>query len=196
MAAVTQKTVGLVLKPRGFERLSKNLDKLPTRVRSRISKRMILAAQFVRVEIINAIRTRLKSRTGALLRSWKVAPVIIEGSNRITTGVFSELPYAGIHDSGEPTIKPKTVKNLPIPLTPKAEKLWPRDWPEGELTFVISKKGNKLLFAEGKPQYVLKPSVKLKGTGYLKAARDASEDDVRSAIDTGIEEAIEEMEKT
>ena len=124
---------------------------------------------------------------------------------RVSFGVINPLPYANIHNTGKPVIKPKK-KFLAIPLTDAAHNQgWPRDWQGPKLKFGISKAGNAVLFLPdekvngkakrharkkkrrrntanqkpgvyGKPQYALKTSVKLKATGYIDVATKESMD--------------------
>jgi hypothetical protein len=46
----------------------------------------------------------------------------------ISVGAYSDLPYANIHETGEPVIRKKT-KYLTIPLTPEAESLAAPEFP-------------------------------------------------------------------
>ena len=142
---------------------------------------------------------------GDLAGAWQ--GVIFEPARdgRVSFGVINPLPYANIHNTGKPVIKPKK-KFLAIPLTDAAHNQgWPRDWQGPKLKFGISKAGNAVLFLPdekvngkakrharkkkrrrntanqkpgvyGKPQYALKTSVKLKATGYIDVATKESMD--------------------
>ncbi len=168
---------------RGLERLSANMIK-------NMEKPMLQAAEIVRGEIVQAAPVG----TGALRRSFRSA-LVQTGSKTITAGVFSDLPYARIQNTGG-TIRPKTVKNLAIPLTPEARKLWPRDWAPGDLVFQI-RRGKKLLFdRSNRLQYVLKSSVTIKGSGYLDTAAANSKDAVAQHLADAIAElAATELKK-
>jgi hypothetical protein len=48
--------------------------------------------------------------------------------DEMTAGAYSDLPYANIHETGEPIIEKKT-KYLTIPLTPEAEMLAAPEFP-------------------------------------------------------------------
>lgn len=114
----------------------------------------------------------LSVRTGALRRSL-FSTVARHGANAVSLlcSIGSNAPYARVHEYGA-TIVPRSAKYLAIPLaaakTAAGVSRWssPRDFP-GELTFIKSKLGNKLLvkFVGKKknkrmiPMFVLKDSV-------------------------------------
>lgn len=115
--------------------------------------------------------TSLSVRTGALRRSFFFNTTSTGKTARLDVygGMFA--PYARIHEEGG-WITPKKAKHLAIPLqaakTAAGVSRWtsPRNFP-GELTFIKSKLGNKLLVkfvGRGKrkrmiPMFVLKDSV-------------------------------------
>ena len=118
--------------------------------------------------------------TGALARNPKAMLLETKGVVK-SAGAFLDLVYALIQDEGG-TIKAKTVKNLAIPLSNEAKVpgKWPRTWAPKTLFFLKSKRGNKLLaerIGKGriKPHYLLKPSVTIKGKGYVERARRSAE---------------------
>ena len=168
----------------GVDRLVKALKGIDANLLDGLRPSMLRAGEILRAAIVRFA----PASSGSLRRSFKTAPVDI-GGGQISVGLFSDLPYARIQNQGG-TIRPKTGKNLAIPVTGQARKLWPRDWPSGALSFQI-RKGKKLLFDQAnKLQYVLKPSVTLKGSGYLEAAAKAARPDVVSELVDGLEDLI------
>lgn len=127
---------------------------------------------------VAAFTSQSKGRkTGALMRSWRTG--LKKRPKSHTIKVFSDLPYAGKLQVGG-RILPKSAKNLAIPVTESVGALGPRDldvkfsWP------IFMKTGTKMLVdaSTGKPLFVLKPFVDLKGPyiGYLdRAAEEGSE---------------------
>ena len=77
-------------------------------------------------------------RTGLLARSLYARPTSATG-----VVVASQFPYARIQQMGG-EVEPVTAKCLAIPMIPalKRNGIWPRDWPKGELTFILIDKGN------------------------------------------------------
>ncbi len=126
-------TPGLVLA--GF---SKTIDE-------RSAQFLLQAAEIVRAAIVEQIASWVgkgRSRpTGQLMGSWKVDAVSTKESV-FTTGVFSDIVYARIHNEGG-TIRPRSGQFLTVPLI---------DMPIGttarsmsDLVFAQSKRGSKFL---------------------------------------------------
>ncbi len=107
-----------------------------------IKKGMMDAAFELEGEIREEIqRTFPTAKTGELMNSYH-AQWVTDSGPQITTGVYSDLVYARIQNEGG-TIYPRTVKNLAIPISPKAKMTigkWPRHYPKDFLT-LIQKKG-------------------------------------------------------
>lgn len=170
------------VKVKGAGALIDGLEEFDANLIDGLEGPMLQAAEIVRGEIVKAAPVG----TGALRRSFR--SVLIQTSkDKISSGVFSDLPYARIQNTGG-TIFPKTVKNLAIPLTREAQKLWPRDWPPGALVFQM-RRGKKFLFDRSdRLQYVLKRSVTIKGSGYLDTAAKNSADQVAQHLADAIVE--------
>lgn len=113
-------------------------------------------------------RSTWKLSTGNLARSFKPT-MLRSGNNRYAAGIFSDVVYAAIHEDGG-TIYPSRAKNLAIPLTRTARRVAPMNFPK-KLRFAITPLGNKVLAIQMKtkikPQYLLEPSVQIRGKKYL-----------------------------
>jgi hypothetical protein len=137
--------------------------------------------------------------TGNLSRNPKAMLIETDGAIK-SAGAFLDLVYAGIQDRGG-VVRAKSVKYLAIPLTKKAATpgKWPRTWAPKALTFIKSKKGNKLLVeirGKGKrakiyPQYVLKRSVAIRGKGYVERANRAAAAGIIEIIGRNVRFAIQ-----
>ena len=175
------------------------LEGIPEALTPELSKAVLKAANIAGGEIVLAVRDTTAgsgTTTGALARSVLPAHFVEAPKGSVAAAADSDLIYAKIQDQGG-TIHAKSVKNLAIPLTKEARGLWPRDRPAGELVFRKSKKGAALLVSAttGEPQYVLKPSVTLKGKGYIAKAREASEELVIETLNEAVDAAVEKAEK-
>lgn len=128
--------------------------------------------------------------TGRLPRSFKAR--MLSGSGRVSAGVLSSLEYAAIQDVGG-VIKPKTQKNLAIPLKRLPAGKWPRDFGD-QLTLIRSRKGNLILakIRRGRidPYFVLKPSVRIPGKQYLAQAQDEGADGVAERLGNKVSAAL------
>ena len=142
-----------------------------------------------------SVRQTFRNQTGALENSFSVRFIrSADGEN--VAAVVSDSPYAVIQDEGG-TILPRRGRHLAIPIpgagVPRGK--WPRDFARGELTFITSRRGNKLLARVSrngiKPMFVLKERVTLKGTDYLKRAAVAAAAPVADVIERGVTLAIE-----
>lgn len=182
---------------KGFEGLDNYLGRVQGVLTPEMAKGMLRAAQLGAGELQVAVREKFKQSTGDFARSFKASFVANTG-DEISTGALSAAVQAGILQRGG-TIRPKTRKNLAIPLKEMAVGKWPRDFPDGELKFLISKKGNKLLariHGTGRkgadkriePMFVLKESVEVEGKDYVGAAWEAGESEILDELaDSGIE---------
>lgn len=133
-------------------------------------------AQIAAGEIRRVVYSTFNGRTGALARSFKETFLGDANGGVRSAGALSDSVYAPIQDEGG-TIRPSSRENLAIPLpgagVPYGK--WPRDYARGELHFIKSRRGNSLLCNRaGKPLFVLKPEVHVRGRGYLKTAADAA----------------------
>lgn len=113
---------------------------------SRRLVRMIRAASdttkpIFRIALFVARRGKERLGGGNLSKSLNVRSAKNQGI------VWSNLPYAAVQQRGHPGIRPKTVKHMAIPLIPRLRRsgIWPRDFPKGQLRFVMTKKGTKFL---------------------------------------------------
>lgn len=154
---------------------------LPDALRSGVLR----AAQFATGHIRRTVYSLFSVRTGSLARSYKES-FLGYTNNTASAGSFSDLEYAGIQERGG-IVRPRTGKNLAIPLKRMAVGKWPRHFAKGELVFIKSRRGNKLLARVKKgggiePMFVLKPQVQLHGRKYLDAARDAATPDIEAAL--------------
>lgn len=165
-----------------------------------MSSGVFAAAQLTVGIIRREIMRLLKPGTGGLARSFKET-LIDKSSGGASAGAFSDLVYARIQDEGG-IIRPKFRKNLAIPLKSARVPLgkWPRDFPPGELTFIKSKKGNSLLarVSKGKiePVFVLKPSVTIKGVGYIESARRKAEPKIVKLLDGKVSVSVKKAVST
>ena len=163
----------------GFASVIRALEDAPKRLRDSAAQ----AGFIVQRELIESTKAKVNSSglsTGALSGSWEVA-LVSSSPGSFTFGVFSDLPYAGIHEDGG-VIRPVRAKALAMPLTPKARKMGPREWPEDLLQYVpvnrnpvvgllaLKGKGKR----KGKAQYLLLKQAKIKPTGYIKAAQTSA----------------------
>ena len=152
------------------------------------------AANVLLDAIRSSVRQTFRNQSGALENSFSVRFLSRGGAN--VAAVVSDSPYAVIQDEGG-TILPRVRKHLAIPLpgagVPRGKS--PRDFPRGELTFITSKRGNKLLARVKKgriePVFVLKRSVTLTGTDYLKRAAVMAAAPVSDVIERAITLTIE-----
>ena len=107
--------------------------------------------------------------TGQLMRSFRPTMLAQSGKD-VSIGIFSDVAYAAIHETGG-TITAKSSANLAIPLTRKARRVAPRQFP-GKLKYVpVPGKNYKLLVEVRKRKniahYLLKRSVRIKPKRYL-----------------------------
>lgn len=135
--------------------------------------------------------------TNQLARSFLANVGFVENTATVVkTRTWSPLPYAGVMDAESTTIIPKTAKALAIPFSssPKANTMWPRDWPAKQL-FRLAVRGRSFLVeAVGKGKlmfhYTLKESVVVHGTGYVGRARKKARPKVVGMISAKIKELL------
>ena len=162
----------------GFASVIGALESVPRKLRDKAAR----AGFMVQRELIESTKRHVNSSglsTGALSGSWEVA-MVSQSPRAFTFGVFSDLPYAKIHDTGG-IIRPVRAKALAMPLTPKARKMGPREWPEGLLNYVpvnrnpvVGLLALKSARGKGKSQYLLLKESKIKSTGYIQSAKEAA----------------------
>ena len=154
------------------------IKKLSSEITPTLAKSVLKAANYAGGVIARKVVEIMPGGKGRLAKSFLPAHfVATEGFGSVAAGALSDLVYAQIQDQGG-AIYPRTAKRLAIPMTPKAEKRWPRDWPADALSYVPRPDGSALLFERlrnGKDvlQYVLKKSVYVPGQHYLEASADA-----------------------
>lgn len=171
----------------GANELIAALDTMPDITADKLFRSMLKAGEVLRGEIVQAAPID----KGALRRSFKTSPVI-KGASELSVVVGSDLVYARIQDEGG-EIRAIKAKNLAIPLTKKAKKMSPRDWPENQLHFAMSKDKRKFLFdAQNRLQYKLQKSVKLKGSGYISKGTKAATPMITKIIGKAVADAIQE----
>ncbi|MFH1738821.1 MAG: hypothetical protein ABIH23_07415 [bacterium] len=148
-----------------------------------MAKRMLRVADY----ITGVIRSNApKGRTGAVMRSFRPTVVTSKGSI-FTTGSVSTLGHARVRDEGTGylpggAIKPKTKKNLAIPISDEAKRtvgLWPRHWAKDRLFLLKTKRGGAFLAERtgGTREdpgliihYKLQREVRQEGTHYIRAS--------------------------
>lgn len=141
------------------------------------------------------VRGTFPQGKGDLAESF-LPPTMVDRGGRQVPVAASDLPYARIQDQGG-DIEPTRAQYLTIPLTAEARSRRARDWPEGDLTFITSKQGNKLLVKiiggqkKIDPQYLLRKRVTLKGTGYLEEAAERAAPGVGEIMADALENALE-----
>lgn len=180
--------------------IEKYLGNLGVAIDKELVKALLDAALHAEGELKQIIMEVFKSGgTGQLARNPKATLLETKGEIK-SSGAFMDLIYAGIQNKGG-TIYPKSRKNLSIPLSAKAKTpgLWPRHWAKGKLFFIKSKAGNKLLVEKkgrGKLErhYLLRPSVTIKGKGYIARAARAAEAGIAEIIGDHIGISITQTE--
>lgn len=185
------------IKVKGADEYRKRLERKAREINANLAKWVLEAALIVEGQIRKTvIQTFTGNPTGNLARSFK-ARMLSTARGGIAAGVFSDLPYAGIHDQGG-TILPRSVSRLAVPISNRARGtrgLWPRHWPRGSLFAIKSRAGNIILAekvgAGIRPHYVLKPSVKITGRQYLKRASDIARPRVVALLGDRVKLAVE-----
>lgn len=157
------------------------------------ARAVLKAATFAGGVIATKGMALFQDTKGSLPRSFLPARYVTSEGG-IAAGALSDLPHADIQNKGG-VIKGKG-KKLAIPLTAAAKHKWPRDW--GKDLFVAkSKKGNVLLFdkATGTPQYALKDSVTIPGTGYIDEAVPEAQEVATQILDEELQGMINREDK-
>jgi len=163
--------------------LNPNLSDILDEVAKRIPDDWLLTpllaeGEYLREHIVEAIMSLAKGGKGGLRDSYQVE-LVSKGEEKAEVGVFSDLVYAEIQDTGG-DIFPKN-KWLAYPHKDAKKYVgvrWPRDFPEDQLFFRLGKRPNTAyLFEEGraKPVFILKKMVHIPGMLYLDWAEAAWE---------------------
>jgi hypothetical protein len=156
-------------------------------------------ASNVRREIFDWTSRTSTRKSGALARSFQ-PEVKGNGRDQLSAGVFSSNVYANIHEHGG-RIFPKKGKYLAIPITKKASRFMPRNFPE-PLVFLhwpprapvlatVKIKGAG--FGKITAQYILRTHVRITKKGYLQKAEKASADGVEKIFGAAFRRAIEHV---
>lgn len=124
-------------------------------------------------------RRSFKNPSGKLGKSFSMR---VTKGTPVRLAIKSSAKHAGIQDRGG-TITAKG-RALAIPLTPRARVTKPRAMPG---LFILNKGGDRGLLVQKigrrvQPQYALRKSVRIKGTGYLQKALRASIPDARKTF--------------
>lgn len=143
---------------RDMRRLSKEINKS-------FSKRLLRVALKSGTFLMGNVQKEISGftskskwvKTGNLMRSWRLAVEGPTSRGLVISSVFSDLPYARIHDGNRTTIiRPKKGKYLAQPLTRRARVLGsPRNWDggrDGKLHPIVLVPGRKILLVTTKRQ--------------------------------------------
>jgi len=203
---------------RDMRRLSKEINKSFSKRLLRVAlKSGTFLMGNVQKEIAGFTSKSKWEKTGNLMRSWRIA---VEGPTTrglVISSVFSDLPYARIHDGNRTTIiRPKKGKYLAQPLTRKARVLGsPRNW-EGKLFPIVLVPGRKILLVTTKrqgsflkrrrrrkgarrrkgrhtkvqPQFLLRRETKIKGKDYSRKAMRRAEPTITRYIRLAMKGAL------
>ena len=145
-----------------------------------------VVAKMIKAEVRDWTSRTSTRKSRALERSW--VPVIRHaGPEGVFGGVFSKVPYAGIHDRGG-IIRAKG-RALTIPVSTEARgkksarefgnRLFVVKWP-GHLPVLAEKRGKK--GDKLKVHYILKSAVRIEAKHYLARAKERAEPLVRDII--------------
>jgi len=172
------------------------LGKMALTLQPALGRAVLKAANYAGGEIARTVIDEFPRGTGELARSFLPAK-FVDASDELAAGALSDLVYADILDRGG-TVKPKTAKALAIPISPQAKKRWPRDWPDGVLTLIVSKRGTPLLI-EAKASrtilhYVLKQSVTIAPRHYVDAAAKRAEPQVHKILGESVKAALSQVQ--
>lgn len=155
---------------------------------------LLLAAEHAAGELRRTAQTLNSSGSarGGLARSFKASFNAVQGDT-LSAGAYSDLPYADIQNRGG-VVTPKSGSMLAIPLKGAgvARGKWPRDYPKGALFRVGSALAMKA-GAKGKLKFLfaLKPSVRIKPTGYIDYAAESVEPKIVEIMGDLAQRAIE-----
>jgi hypothetical protein len=167
-------------------------------LRVQASKAMLKAGQETAGNIRREIYAKHPGGKGNMARNVSVSANEGKAGEIAGVTVYSDLVYAAIQNYGG-TIRPKRSKYLTIPLTQQARNRTAREWGK-ELRFIESKKGNLLLATvkkrKGKdpqivPQYLLRKSVEIDGSGYFNEGVEKSLSVIQEALNKSVELTIE-----
>ena len=165
--------------------LNPNLSDILDEVAKRIPEDWMLPsvleeAEYLREHIVEAIMSLTKDGKGGLRDSYQVE-LVSKGKDKIDVGVFSDLVYAEIQDTGGDILPKKKWLAFPHKSAKSYVGIrWPRDFPDGQFNFALSSKdpgGTAYLFEKGRenPVFILKKMVNIPGMLYLDWAEAAWE---------------------
>ena len=165
--------------------LNPDLSDILAEMAKRIPEDWLLAsllaeAEYVREQVVESIMSLAKSGKGGLRDSYQVE-LVSKGQEKVEAGVFSDLVYAEIQDTGGDILPKK--KWLAFPHREAKNYVgvrWPRDFPDGHFAFALSSRdpgGTAYLFEFGResPVFILKKMVHIPGMLYLDWAEAAWE---------------------
>jgi len=161
--------------------LSEILDEMTRRIpEDWLLPSVLEEAEYIREHIVEAIMSLAKGGKGGLRDSYQVE-LVSKSDDSVNVGVFSDLIYAEIQDTGG-NILPKK-KYLAFPHKSAKSYVgvrWPKDFPDGQLSFALSSKDpgwTAYLFEKGRkaPVFILKKMVTIPGMLYLDWAEAAWE---------------------
>lgn len=198
--------MNITVDPKDLDRILAKIDRIRPMKRDGV---LYKAFERATGKVASALRMNLSNRimrrrTGQLANSIqnvvKMGPVGIEGTIGSGVRTGKRLPYANIHETGKPLIRPKNKKFLTIPTKYNQtragvmRKSAPRVIDEDGGFFKRSKSGNLMLFAkQGKeiiPMFVLKTVVRIPARRYLSITASQNEKQFTADIEQAIEKEL------
>ena len=177
----------MIVAIKGLDGMADVLNRMGDEVAEAQAQGVLQAADFLAGVIREVVIERSPGGKGGLARSWR-AELTVDDREEVAAEVYSDLVYAGIQDRGG-TIRPKTRKNLAIPLRPMPIGKWPRHFGAGQLTLIRSRRGNLLLVeaealkrGEIRPVFVLKKEVQIPAKNYLAEAEKRAEPEMTDIL--------------
>jgi phage gpG-like protein len=130
--------------------------------------------------IQNAAKQKVRKKTRNLSRSIHME-VEQSTAKNATVSIGTDVEYAAIHEFGG-TITPKTGRYLAIPASSEGEQyIQPSNFPR-RLHFLPGAGGGVLLDDDDVVHYILRTSVTIPASPYLRPAADEKEDEAVRAI--------------
>lgn len=161
----------------GIDDLKATLDSIQENVKSRGQERALMAGGFI---VEGAAKLNLDKQglrdTGLLINSITVHEYVDKGVDSYVLVGSRGVVYARIHEFGG-TIVAKRVRNLAIPLTDAAKKAGSPRAMRG-----LSWRPGLLVDRQGKPQFVLKPTVTIPARPYMRPAVDENQAEIMHVI--------------
>lgn len=172
-------------------------DGLPSVLERGLLRAGVHVAGEIRRQILQTFGGRGNRTTGNLAKSFKVS-LLHSRETGVGVGVLSDLEYAGVQNRGG-TIRPKGAA-LTVPIgAGKSLALGTRARDVPGLVMIKRPGKPPLLVKPGKKRftlyYVLAKSVRIKPTGYIEAAAEASEEDAREIIDDAVQALIDARDR-